>query len=844
MPGLPLKPSTIAVLAVATILLGGAVLLAVVLLVTIAGAFTPHGPVAAQGIAPTPTATSVSTVPTAPSDEATGEALAAGLFSEVDGDAPSDTGGTTLASRLVGIDFRQLSQVTKSLVGTRDSATVQSLTPQTLVLNLFDDVTFTGIVEHAEPTSSGYTLWGGLEGVELGTMTLVVSGSVVVGTVRTPDAVYTIRTAGADKYVVRQIDESSLPPSGEPLKRQLPGRDAPPPAPPQGRGPAEPVAPDGISTPTPTAIPVSTVPTAPSGEATGEILVGGLFSEVDGDAPSDTGGTTLASRLVGIDFRQLSQVTKSLVGTRDSATVQSLTPQTLLLNLFDDVTFTGIVEHAEPTSSGYTLWGGLEGVELGTMTLVVNGSVVVGTVRTPDAVYTIRTAGADKYVVRQIDESSLPPSGEPLKRQLPGRDAPPPAPPQGRGPTEPVAPDGTSTPTPTGTPVSTVPTSPLGQATGEVLVGGLFHEVDGSVVVGMVRTPDAVYSIRTAGDDKYVVRQIDVSWLPPPGEPLKGQVPGSDTPPPAPPQGRGPAEPVAPDGTSTPTATSTPVSIVPTAPSDQATGEVLVGGLGGLFSELDGEAPPSIGVGALASRLVGIDFGQLSQVTSPPVGPKDSITGKPTPQTLVLNLFDDAVFTGTVQYVGATPSGHTLSGKLGGVGLGTFTLVVNGSVVVGTVRTPGAVYSIRTAGDGKYVVRQIDESSLPPVGEPLEGPLSTRETQSESDDDPPDDGSVIDVVVLYTPETKHEEGGRAAVEALIDLFVAETNQANANSGVTHRIRLVLKEEVDYADTGTFVDINRLVDDSDGSMDHVHELRDAYAADLVHLLISQAKTFVG
>ena len=50
------------------------------------------------------------------------------------------------------------------------------------------------------------------------------------------------------------------------------------------------------------------------------------------------------------------------------------------------------------------------------MTLVVNGSVVAGTVRAPDAVYTIRTAGDGAYVIRQIDESSLPPPGEPSKR--------------------------------------------------------------------------------------------------------------------------------------------------------------------------------------------------------------------------------------------------------------------------------------------------------------------------------------------------------------------------------------------------------------------------------------------
>ena len=211
------------------------------------------------------------------------------------------------------------------------------------------------------------------------------------------------------------------------------------------------------------------------------------------------------------------------------------------------------------------------------------------------------------------------------------------------------------------------------------------------------------------------------------------------------------------------------------------------------------------------------------------------------PQTLTLNLFDDVVLTGIVQHVEPTSSGHSLWGRLDGVGLGTFTLVVNGRVVIGTVRMPDAVYTIRTAGDGTYVIRKIDESSLPPLGEPLEGPLSTPEARGESDDIPPDDGSVIDVMVVYTPLAKHREGGRAAIEALIDLFVAETNQAYVNSGVTHRIKLVLREEVDYTENGIsgFDLLGRLLDDSDGYMDHVHELRNLYAADLVHIVLGRS-----
>ena len=488
--------------------------------------------------------------------------------------------------------------------------------------------------------------------------------------------------------------------------------------------------------PTATATPDPTVvPTAPSDVHDAQDQLGGLFSQIEGDPPPSSDVETLASRLVGIDFGQLANAIESPVGPKDLVTGIPQTPHKLVLNLFADVVLTGIVEHVEPTSSGHALWGGIEGVKLGTMTLVVNGSVVVGTVRTPDAVYTIRTAAAGAYVVRQIDESSLPPLGEPLRSSIPEPDFPPPVRPQIRG-------------------------------------------------------PDA------------------------------------------------------PDGTSTPTSTPTPVPTVATSPSKPAPDEAMASGL---FSEVEGDPPPSPGVDTLASRLVEIDFGQLSQVTKSPVGPKDPVTGKPTePQALVLNLFDDVVLTGIVEHVEPTSSGHSLWGRLDGVGLGTFTLVVNGRMVIGTVRTPDAVYTIRTAGDGTYVIRQIDESSLPPLGEPLEpplsplSPLSPRDAPAEADDVPSDDGSEIDVMVVYTPLAKHREGGRAAIEALIDLFVAETNQANTNSGVTHRIKLVFREEVDYTEDGdSSLDLRRLRIGSDGYMDDVHERRDMYGADLVHILVGRS-----
>ena len=282
-----------------------------------------------------------------------------------------------------------------------------------------------------------------------------------------------------------------------------------------------------------------------------------------------------------------------------------------------------------------------------------------------------------------------------------------------------------------------------------------------------------------------------------------------------------------------PTVTTTPAAVSPNAPDDEPRSY-------GLFYEIDGEPPPGIEVDTFDSRFVGIDWGQLDQAVETPIGPRDPVTGEPqAPQKLVLNLFDDVVFTGIVEHVEPTASGHALWGSLEDVELGTMTLVVNGSTVVGTVRSLGAVYSIRTASDRKYVIRQIDESTLPPLGEPLEGSPSPRDPSTQADDVPADDGSVIDVMVVYTPDAKHHEGGRAAIEALIDLFVAETNQAYANSGVTHRIRLVFRDEVDYTEDGdSSIDLSRLRENSDGYMDDVHELRDLYGADLVHIVLGR------
>ena len=302
----------------------------------------------------------------------------------------------------------------------------------------------------------------------------------------------------------------------------------------------------------------------------------------------------------------------------------------------------------------------------------------------------------------------------------------------------------------------------------------------------------------------------------------------------------------------------------------------------------------------IRSRAVRIDLAMLAAARAAADGARG-------PATLTLNLFEDAVFRARVEQSTPTRAGYALTGRLGGAPFGTMALVVNGPVVAGTVRTPAATWQIRSAGAGLHVIREVDLSTLPPGAEPLApapdeppvpsgagaGPFVIRQVDSSTrppraeplipeahdrrvppavdgtrwgprppgtpsppaprsgdaapadDDVSADDGSVIDVLVVYTPASREAEGGKAQIEALIDLWVAETNQAYADSGVMQRIALVWQEEVDYVETGDGEwDHARLGDPQDRYMDDVHELRDAYAADIVHLVFREAENICG
>lgn len=208
-----------------------------------------------------------------------------------------------------------------------------------------------------------------------------------------------------------------------------------------------------------------------------------------------------------------------------------------------------------------------------------------------------------------------------------------------------------------------------------------------------------------------------------------------------------------------------------------------------------------------------------------------------------MNLFADVSLVVQWQNVERSRDGRSLvwSGTVEGQPLSQAIFVVEDGAMVGNIASGGAVYQIRTGADGEHWISEADTSALPPEGAALQAPEEPPADPGPVAEDASadDDGSTVDVLVVYTPAARQAAGGADRMRQLIQLGIAETNQGYANSRVNHRLRLVGSEEVAYGESGDFqVDLNRLSATNDGYLDEVHASRDRMGADLVSLWVER------
>ena len=246
----------------------------------------------------------------------------------------------------------------------------------------------------------------------------------------------------------------------------------------------------------------------------------------------------------------------------------------------------------------------------------------------------------------------------------------------------------------------------------------------------------------------------------------------------------------------------------------------------GLFSD----APPPASFAAdsfsaTRARFVSVDAAALAKA----------------PHQLHLNLFADADVQATVRRVREETGHLAWSGTVDGDG-GHVLLSVRGDYVVGRILVDGRVYVVRPARGG-HVLYEVEPEGASDRDDAIavEAPEAPAVVEKASGDG----AETFDVLVVWTTDAEVELGGAAEAAAYASGAVDLYADVLSNSGLPHTARLVHATGLAYTSGGiSSDDLARLQNPSDGIMDEVHAIRDAYGADFVVLIAGQEQTQCG
>jgi len=261
-----------------------------------------------------------------------------------------------------------------------------------------------------------------------------------------------------------------------------------------------------------------------------------------------------------------------------------------------------------------------------------------------------------------------------------------------------------------------------------------------------------------------------------------------------------------------------------------------------VFSLMTGGQASDIGWASRtpAAKRVRCIFPDPSLLTFEPVLQKGNV--------IELALFEDAVFSAEISSMTRYPNGAVgFTAPLQGESKGVVFFSYCDGELRASVEVPGGDdYYVRYNPETKlhYAV-QVDreKSEFLEGGDPLipvdDEVVSDASEQMSADEpevlaDAPPGATIIDVMVVYTPAARSNQGGTSGMNNNIADAMEKANFAHGNSDTQVYLNLVHSAEVTYTENDASKDLTRLKNTGDGHMDDVHGWRDRYGADLICL----------
>ncbi len=214
-----------------------------------------------------------------------------------------------------------------------------------------------------------------------------------------------------------------------------------------------------------------------------------------------------------------------------------------------------------------------------------------------------------------------------------------------------------------------------------------------------------------------------------------------------------------------------------------------------------------------------------------------------------LTLFDDLVVTADHRRTDQFKNGGQVwVGNSADSPFSQILLSWNGPLVSGHIQNEAGLFRIFPDPTNKniHIVEQLT-GVFPPGAEPVEPDFEAAPYAIEHPivtGRSPNNPTEINILVVYSAAAKNEVGGSGAMENLINMAVAQTNDSYANSDVNINLNLAHQQEIAFTESGSSAsnleaDLNTLRSNSE-----VQSIRDDVQADLVTLIRKDAGSFCG